>query len=105
MSKIIEDKAQEFADINEDKACNYAFCYNKYHIADAYEHGADFGYGLAENRIKKEYEEKLRWIPIDKLENPTIPFLGKAENGKIELFKVANIYYMKALGIVEWRSI
>ena len=64
MSKIIEDKAQDFAGINEDKAANYAFCYNKYDIADAYEHGADFGYALAANRIKKEYEEKLRWIPV-----------------------------------------
>ena len=55
--------------------------------------------------MQKEYEEKLRWIPIEELKNPTIPFLGKDETGKIELFKVANIYYMKALGVVEWRSI
>ena len=56
-------------------------------------------------KLINEYEEKLRWIPVDKLVNPTIPSLGKDENGKIELFKVPNIYYMKAIGIVEWRSI
>ena len=56
-------------------------------------------------KVKKEYEEKLRWIPIDKLENPTIPFLGKDKFGKIELFKVANVFYLKAMDIVEWRSI
>ncbi len=65
MSKVIEDAAQDFAAINEDKACNSAHSYSKYDIADAYQQGADFGYGLAENRIKKEYEEKLRWIPVE----------------------------------------
>ena len=105
MSKTIEDKAQEFAGINEDKKCNYSFSYNKYDIANAFQNGAEFGYALAENRMKKEYEEKLCWIPIDKLENPTIPFLGKDKFGKIELFKVANVFYLKAMDIVEWRSI
>lgn len=57
------------------------------------------------NFVIKEYEEKLCWIPIDKLENPTIPFLGKDKFGKIELFKVANVFYLKAMDIVEWRSI
>ena len=64
MSKTIEDKAQEFAGINEDKKCNYSFSYNKYDIANAFQNGAEFGYALAESRIKKEYEWKLRWIPI-----------------------------------------
>ena len=62
MSKVIEDAAQDFAAINEDKASNSAHSYSKYDIADAYQQGAEFGYELAENRIKKEYEEKLRWI-------------------------------------------
>lgn len=65
MSKTIEDKAQEFAGINEDKKCNYSFSYNKYDIANAFQNGAEFGYALAESRIKKEYEWKLRWIPIE----------------------------------------
>ena len=65
MSKVIEDAAQDFAAINDDKAANSAHSYSKYDIADAYQQGADFGYSLAENRIKKEYEEKLRWIPIE----------------------------------------
>ena len=65
MSKTIEDKAQEFAEINEDKKCNYSFSYNKYDIANAFQNGAEFGYSLAENRIKKEYEWKLRWIPVE----------------------------------------
>jgi len=65
MSKIIEDSAQDLAGINEDKATNYSFSYNKYDIADAYQQGADFGYNLAENRVKKEYEEKIRWITIE----------------------------------------
>lgn len=64
MSKTIEDKAQEFAEINEDKECNYSFSYNKYDIANAFQNGGEFGYALAENRMKKEYEWKLRWIPI-----------------------------------------
>ena len=64
MSKVIEDAAQDFAAINDDKAANSAHSYSKYDIADAYQQGADFGYSLAENRIKKEYEEKLRWIPV-----------------------------------------
>ena len=59
----------------------------------------------AQNDVKKEYEEKLRWIPIDELHNPTIPFLGKDKSGKIELFKVANVFYLKAIDVVEWRSI
>ena len=57
-----------------------------------------------QNKLK-EYEEKLRWTPIDELHNPTIPFLGKDKSGKIELFKVANVFYLKALDVVEWRSI
>ena len=65
MSKVIEDAAQDFAEINDDKAANSAHSYSKYDIADAYQQGADFGYCLAENRIKKEYEEKLRWIPVE----------------------------------------
>ena len=65
MSKVIEDAAQDFAAINDDKAANTAHSYSKYDIADAYQQGADFGYSLAENRIKKEYEEKLRWIPVE----------------------------------------
>ena len=65
MSKTIEDKAQEFAEINEDNKCNYSFSYNKYDIANAFQNGAEFGYALAENRIKKEYEWKLRWIPVE----------------------------------------
>ena len=65
MSKVIEDAAQDFAAINDDKAANSAHSYSKYDIADAYQQGADFGYSLAENRIKKEYEEKLRWIPVE----------------------------------------
>ena len=64
MSKVIEDAAQDFAAINDDKAANSAHSYSKYDIADAYQQGAEFGYKLAENRIKKEYEEKLMWIPI-----------------------------------------
>ena len=64
MSKVIEDAAQDFAAINEDKACNSAYSYSKYDIADAYQQGADFGYGLAQNDVKKKYEEKNRWIPI-----------------------------------------
>ena len=65
MSKVIEDAAQDFAAINDDKAANSAHSYSKYDIADAYQQGADFGYSLAENRIKKEYEENLRWIPVE----------------------------------------
>jgi len=65
MSKVIEDAAQDFAAINDDKAANSAHSYSKYDIADAYQQGADFGYSLAENRIKKEYEERLRWIPVE----------------------------------------
>ena len=68
MSKVIEDAAQDFAAINEDKASNSAHSYSKYDIADAYQQGAEFGYELAENRIKKEYEEKLRWTRVE--ENP-----------------------------------
>ena len=57
------------------------------------------------DRACQEYEEKLRWTPIYELHNPTIPFLGKDKSGKIELFKVANVFYLKALDVVEWRSI
>jgi len=39
-------------------------------------------------KLINEYEEKLRCIPVDKLVNTTIPFLGKDENGKIELNKI-----------------
>ena len=39
MSKTIEDEAQEFAEINEDKKCNYSFSYNKYDIANAFQNG------------------------------------------------------------------
>ena len=63
------------------------------------------GFIAGAEHVKKEYEEKLRWIPVDELNNPTIPFLGKDKSGKIELFKVANIFYLKALDVVEWRSI
>lgn len=62
MSKVIEDAAQDFAAINDDKAANSAHSYSKYDIADAYQQGADFGYSLAENRIKKEYEENERIV-------------------------------------------
>ena len=65
MSKVIEDAAQDFAAINEDKASNSSHSYSKYDIAYAYQQGAEFGYELAENRIKKEYEEKLRWVPVE----------------------------------------
>ena len=81
MSKTIEDKAQEFAGINEDKAANSAHSYSKYDIADAYQQGADFGYSLAESRIKKEYEWKLRWIPIsEKKPEPRKDISLKLEN-------------------------
>jgi len=50
--KTIEDKAQEFAEINDDKAANAAMCYDKYDIADAFEKGAEYGYNLAINRSK-----------------------------------------------------
>jgi len=60
---------------------------------------------FAEDYSSQAIKEKLRWIPIDKLDNPTIPFLGKDKFGKIELFKVADIYYLKAMDIVECRSI
>ena len=69
MSKVIEDAAQDFAAINDDKAANSAHSYSKYDIADAYQQGADFGYSLAENRIKKEYEE---WHPLDTLTTPDV---------------------------------
>ena len=82
MSKVIEDAAQDFAAINDDKAANSAHSYSKYDIADAYQRGADFGYSLAENRVKKEYEEKLRWIPVEE-ELPTIhvDVILKCESG------------------------
>lgn len=81
MSKTIEDKAQEFAEINEDNKCNYSFSYNKYDIANAFQKGAEFGYALAENRMKKEYEWKLRWIPIsEKMPEPRTDISLKLEN-------------------------
>ena len=50
--KTIEDKAQEYANITEDKAANKAICYDKYDIADSFEAGAEFGYKLAIDRSK-----------------------------------------------------
>lgn len=85
MSKVIEDAAQDFAEINDDKAANSAHSYSKYDIADAYQQGANFGYCLAENRIKKEYEEKLRWIPVEEKEPPKDLILMKLSNGEIRL--------------------
>ena len=86
MSKVIEDAAQDFAAINDDKAANSAYSYSKYDIADAYQQGADFGYSLAENRIKKEYEEKLRWIPVEEI----LPEFdnSKYPNGDFEKYEV-----------------
>jgi hypothetical protein len=52
--KTIEDKAQEYSEINDDKAANNAFCYNKYDIAIAFEEGAEFGYKLALERIERD---------------------------------------------------
>ena len=89
-----------------EQACQDAICHlQKQRVNDrilerckeSFFDGAEF--------MKKEYEEKLRWTPIDELHNPTIPFLGKDKSGKIELFKVANVFYLKALDVVEWRSI
>ena len=83
MSKVIEDAAQDFAAINEDKASNSAHSYSKYDIADAYQQGAEFGYELAENRIKKEYEEKLRWIPVEE----NLPEIGERVLLKNEFYE------------------
>ena len=128
MSKVIEDAAQDFAAINDDKAANSAHSYSKYDIADAYQQGADFGYSLAENRIKKEYEEKLRWIPTIE-QTPTATEIGdwdgkrsdfvlaKTKNGSHYILRVyegfsngekwvdwADKNDMIHTGIVEWRS-
>ena len=103
MSKTIEDKAQEFAEINEDKKCNYSFSYNKYDIANAFQNGAQFGYALAENRIKKEYEWKLRWIPVEEFDfkikytnSPDI-IICKEDNrySVIEITDLYSINYVK----------
>lgn len=56
MEKIIEDKARKYAAINDDKAANLAMSYSKYHIAYAFQNGAEFGYELAENKLKQEVD-------------------------------------------------
>ena len=123
MSKVIEDVAQDFAAINEDKACNSAHSYSKYDIADAYQQGADFGYDLAENRIKKEYEEKLRWIPVEERlpkKMQTEPSVSKVVQVKSKNFSEPFCAFYNHLygiwlpypfgsnsqivGITEWRS-
>lgn len=108
MSKTIEDKAQEFAEINEDKKCNYSFSYNKYDIANAFQNGAEFGYALAENRIKKEYEEKLRWIPISEKKPENLEWVDcKSEVGDHYVGCYLENYGIKTgepATITHWRS-
>lgn len=59
----------------------------------------------AETSFKSGVEFAQRWIPVEDLDNPAIPFLGKDERGKIELFKTPEIKYLKAIGITHWRKI
>ena len=63
----------------------------------------DFGYELCQ----KEYEEKLRWIPVEeKLPKTNSEVLAKDINGDIEkvLFHTINFSIMHNLGyITHWR--
>lgn len=94
--KTIEEASKEYA-VNNYKNHTNVDLNTLYGCALDFKSGAEF--------MQKEYEEKLRWIPVDELKNPTIPFLCKDKFGRIELFKFTNIKSLKAVDVVEWRNI
>jgi hypothetical protein len=66
MNKL-ENKAQEYAQINDDKHSNVALSFSKYDIATAFQDGAEW--------MQKEREFAQRWIPIDE-KHPELDILG-----------------------------
>ena len=54
--KIIR-AAELYAGISEDKHSNRAMIFTKHDMVDSFVSGAEF--------MKKEYEEKLSWVPVD----------------------------------------
>lgn len=45
------------------------------------------------------------WIKVEDELPEVTPYLGKDKSGRIELFKIADKSFLKALGIVEWRPL
>jgi hypothetical protein len=90
-------------------------------IKDAAQHHAEkHAFRVPYNGTKKFYDDTdlkasidgfnagvefaQRWIPIEE-ELPTDTYLGKDEHGKVELFRVFESSFIRAVGITHWRYI